>query len=290
VRTRIAAGSVEPYQHLALHKDGTRVPVEVRARFFEEGARRLRVSAIRDLTENARLRDDLRRQETLATVGALVAGVAHEVRTPLFSISATLDAFEGGTAAEHGEANSLLRAQVKRLSNLMSDLLDYGRPPTLELERGGLVEIVDRAVRLCAELAAEADVRVGTTFPLDPVTVDRDARRLEQAFQNLIANAIQHSPRGSEIKVTMQEARRRSRDYVVCRVEDQGPGIPPEALSHLFEPFFTCRKGGTGLGLPIVQRIVEAHGGSVSVENRPSGGAAFTVSLPADFGSGSGHA
>jgi signal transduction histidine kinase len=239
------------------------------------------VFVIRDVTETVRLRDDLQRQETLAEVGSLVAGVAHEVRTPLFSISATLDAFEGEMPSEHDEAVMLLRAQVKRLSNLMSDLLDYGRPPVLQLERAGIEDVVRRAAVLCTPLAAETGVTVRTDFAGHPTAVDRDARRLEQAFQNLIANAIQHAPRGSEVVVTVRGARRGSGRYVDCIVTDQGPGITAEALPRLFEPFFTRRHGGTGLGLPIVQRIVEAHGGTVTAVNRPSTGAAFTISLPA---------
>ena len=105
----------------------------------------------------------------------------------------------------------------------------------------------------------------------------RDEGRLEQVFQNLLANAVQLSPRGSTVRVTAGAAR----GGVACIVEDQGPGLPAGAAERVFEPFFTARKGGTGLGLSIVRRIVEEHGGTVSAGNRPAGGAAFTVWLPA---------
>jgi PAS domain S-box-containing protein len=234
------------------------------------------ILVIRDVTEETLLRDELRRQETLAAMGSLVAGVAHEVRTPLFSISATLDAFSEGTPEELEEGSRLLRAQVKRLGNLMSDLLDYGKPPALQLEEGGIVDIVDRAVRACEGLAADAEVGVRVDRNGSMPVVRRDARRLEQAFQNLVANAIQHSPRGGTVHVVTEAGAGR----VECRVEDEGVGIPEENLSRLFEPFFTRRKGGTGLGLPIVQRIVEAHGGRVAAANRLHRGAVFTVTLP----------
>jgi PAS domain S-box-containing protein len=224
--------------------------------------------------------DRLRRQETLASIGSLVAGVAHEVRTPLFSMSATLDAFEGGTPEEHEESAELLRAQVQRLSNLMSELLEYGRPATLRLERGGIAEVVQRAVRTCQPIATEAAVAVDTFLPMDALSVDRDASRLEQAIQNLVANAVQHSPRGGRVRVVVEEARQDGKACVLCCVEDEGPGIPEENLPRMFEPFFTRRKGGTGLGLSIVQRIVEAHGGTVAAANRAKGGAVFTIALP----------
>ena len=232
-----------------------------------------------DITERLALEASLHRQETLAAMGSLVAGVAHEVRTPLFSISATLDAIEGGTAAEIEEGMQRLRAQVKRLGNLMSDLLDYGRPPELQLAEGRLHEVLERAVRACADLAAAAGVTVTVETEGDVPRLRRDARRLEQVFQNLVANAVQYSPRGGTVRLTVKPAA--DGGSVECRVADEGPGIPAEEMPRLFEPFFTKRKGGTGLGLPIVQRFVEAHGGRVFAANGRRGGAVFTVTLPA---------
>jgi len=107
--------------------------------------------------------------------------------------------------------------------------------------------------------------------------VARDARRLEQAIQNLLANALQHSPAGATVRVIVAPAG----GGVEIRIEDEGPGILEENLHRLFEPFFTRRKGGTGLGLSIVQRIVETHGGRVFAANRRPGGAVFTIALPA---------
>jgi PAS domain S-box-containing protein len=279
------AGRPAPYknEHRVRQPDGSFRWVESRGQGIMDAQGRAMsvVGTIADMSERKQMEETLRRQETLASVGSLVAGVAHEVRTPLFSISATIDAFEGGTPEEIDEGTQLLRAQVKRLSNLMSDLLEFGRPSGLQLERGGLDDIVRRAVAQCGTLASEAGVTVRPVLPADPLVLYRDPRRLEQAFQNLVANAIQHAPKGSEVRVVADSFRRQAHDFVECRIEDAGPGIPAESLSRVFEPFFSRRKGGTGLGLPIVQRIVEAHGGTVTAANRPAGGAVFTVVLPA---------
>jgi signal transduction histidine kinase len=234
---------------------------------------------VRDVSERARLEAALQRSETLSAVGELVTGVAHEVRTPLFSISATLDAYEGqlGRKREREEFLALLRSQVKRLTNLMADLLDYARPPALLLVRGAVTPVVRRAVRSCAAAAADAGIAIVEDVAPRLAEIERDEGRLEQVFENLLANAIQLSPRGSTVRLEVTTAP----DGVAFRVFDEGPGLPAGDTERLFQPFFTRRKGGTGLGLSIVRRIVEQHGGHVAAADRPEGGAVFTVWLPA---------
>lgn len=229
-----------------------------------------------DVTETARLREALHRRDALAAIGAVIAGVAHEVRTPLFSISATLDAFDGVPPDEWGEGERLLRSQVRRLSQLMSDLLDYGRPAHLRLESTPLPEVVRRALNQCAGEAARAGVELEFESSTALPSLVCDPRRLEQAFQNLVANAVQHAPRGSSVSVALG----RSGGELEVRVRDAGPGIAVADLPRVFEPFFTRRKGGTGLGLAIVERVAEAHGGRVEAHNVDGGGALFLMALP----------
>jgi PAS domain S-box-containing protein len=295
-RARVASAmrSQRPdaYEHRAMRKDGSTFPVEVRARALTLHGRAIRVTAIRDLSERTRLETELRRREKLATMGSLVAGVAHEVRTPLFSLSATLDALEAGvgTADEQRELRDLLRAQVRRLSGLMQDLLDYGRPPQLKLALGSIQGPIDRVVRSCEAQARHTGVRIAVRLPADPPDVRIDPGRLEQVFENLLVNALQHAPRGSG--VTLSVAQVIEPPGLACVVEDEGPGLAAADMERIFEPFFSRRRGGTGLGLAIAQRLVEAHGGSLTAGNRPGGGAAFTVMLPlgGDGDGGDAHA
>lgn len=269
------------YQHRSRRKDGSTFPVESRARVLGHGDTNLRVTAVRDVSEWLRMEAELRRRETLAAMGSLVARVAHEVRTPLFSLSATVEALEAGagTADEQQELRDLLRSQVRRLSALMRDLLDYGRPPELKLARAGIGDIVQRAARACGGQASQSSVRVVLDVPDGLPRLQADAGRLEQVFQNLLANAVQHSPRGSTVRVSAQPSPAPLRG-LVCAVEDEGPGLQPADLQRVFEPFFSRRSGGTGMGLAIAQRFVEAHGGSLTAGNRAGGGAVFTVFLP----------
>ncbi|MFI5007285.1 MAG: PAS domain S-box protein [Solirubrobacterales bacterium] len=240
------------------------------------------VLTFRDVTDFTNMQNQLRRARTMEALGSLVAGVAHEVRNPLFSISATVDALESelDPRPEFAQYAHLLRSQVDRMSQLMRDLLDYGRPSVLRRGSTRLADVVRRAVRSCAALAREREVRVEEDLAPDLPALEIDGARVEQALENLLANAIQHAPVGSAVRLggCLDTSGREPR--VRCTVEDEGPGLPAESLERIFEPFFSQRKGGTGLGLPIVQRVAEAHGGEVSAENRPEAGARFTLFLP----------
>ena len=232
--------------------------------------------------ERARLQASLRRSEIMAAMGALVAGVAHEVRNPLFAISSTLDAFEARFAARHEYQRyiGVLRTEVHRLTALMQALLDYGKPPKLALVPDAPEEAFAQALRACTPLATRLNVHIVSPARRDAGLVRMDRQRLVQVFQNLIENAIQHSPSGGCVVVEAEEVSLDGRDWMSYTIKDAGPGFSPEDLPRVFEPFFTRRRGGTGLGMSIVQRIVEEHGGSIAAGNRPEGGAVIVVRLP----------
>lgn len=238
------------------------------------------VVVILDVTDTVRLQESLRRSETMSAMGALVAGVAHEVRNPLFGISATLDAFESKfkRRTEYRRYMDVLRERVGRLNALMQQLLDYGKPPRLDLAEACPREVMAAAADACAPLAVQAGVEIDLEATPDVPILKIDRGRIIQVLENLLENAVQHTPQGGMVRCRAQAAG----EGVRFSVEDGGPGFRLEDLDRLFEPFFTRRRGGTGLGLSIVQRIVEQHGGQVIAANRPEGGAVMTVTLPAD--------
>jgi signal transduction histidine kinase len=229
-----------------------------------------------------RLQEVLQRKEALSAMGALVAGVAHEVRNPLFGISSTVDAFAarvGGNAAAAPYLDRM-RELVARLSGLMTELLDYGKPVAGDFASASLTAVVGEALEACGPLAARAGVTLAMEHAQTPLEIRMDGPRLRQVFQNLVQNAVEHTPAGGRVLVGVQRDEQGGHPGARCSVRDSGPGFDVADLPHVFEPFFTRRRGGTGLGLSIVQRIVELHAGRAWASNHPEGGGVVTVWLP----------
>jgi signal transduction histidine kinase len=202
------------------------------------------------------------------------------VRNPLFGISSTLDAFEARAGGDAVVYLKNMREQVARLGDLMTELLDYGRPISGELTSEPLSAVIAEAVESCAPRSAEGVVALELEPGIDSMRVPMERARMRRVFQNLVQNAVDHTPRGGRVVVRVQREAWEGRTGARCTVRDYGPGFVPADLPRVFEPFFTRRRGGTGLGLSIVQRIVEQHAGRVSAENHPGGGGLVTVWLP----------
>ena len=230
-----------------------------------------------NITGIVELQESLRRSETMSAMGTIVAGVAHEVRNPLFGISATLDAFaEELSRPGYQECAAALRTEVNRLGKVMQELLEYGKPSTLNIQRGSLATIVREAIAY----GKMPGVTIKTVIPADLPDLLADRDRLRQVIENLVDNASRFSPQGGSVHLVASVAEHFGRRWIECRVEDSGPGFPSEDLDRVFEPFFSRREGGTGLGLSIVQRIVQDHSGRVFAENRDEGGARVRILLP----------
>jgi PAS domain S-box-containing protein len=235
------------------------------------------VIAMRDTTEIVRLQESVRRGEQLAALGELVAGVAHEVKNPLFGMSMTLDLLDEQIAdrAESLELTAALRKWIARLLSLTENLLAYGKTWSTEMKPVEFRDVLLQAIEASEPLAREASVTIDVGVDATGLVL-MDASRLVLVFENLIANAVQHSREGDQVIIRTS----RDGDQLAINVRDQGAGFAPSELSRVFQPFYTRRRGGTGLGLSIVQRIVDEHGGIVTASNADEGGAAVLVRLP----------
>jgi two-component system NtrC family sensor kinase len=233
--------------------------------------------------ERLLLEKELREGHEMRLLGQLTAGVAHEVRNPLNGILALSEALilEVGDNPGFRRYIQLMWEQAKRLSALMEDLLTLGKPAEPEsyadIPVGAFVESTVRDWRQTL-LAVHHPVSVRVAESAEGCTIKGNASRLEQVVINLLDNAAGHSAEGSETTVSVDC---RGEALVSIQVRDRGPGISPEDLPKVFDPFFTTRKGGVGLGLAIVRSIIERHGGDVSVRNNtPEPGVSVEVRLP----------
>lgn len=233
-----------------------------------------------DVTEEHLLAVRTRHAERLATLGAMAAGLAHEIRNPLNAAHLQLTLTQRrltrpGGADINGaiEAAGLVSRELQRLARIVEEFLDFARPQPLRLVRGDLRETAHSAVSLMIPEAASAGVDLELSPGL-PVTVDIDDERLKQAILNLVRNGIEAAGRGGRVEVRVDTRGQEA----FLEVLDNGPGLPTGEM-RLFEPFWTTKPGGTGLGLSIVHRIVGDHGGKVSVRSR-AGETIFTVQLP----------
>jgi len=239
--------------------------------------------------ENARLFDDLRRsyadlertqkrlvqRERLAALGEFSAVVAHEVRNPLAAIFNSLGSLQR-LLRPTGDEKLLLdviQEESDRLNRIVGDLLDFARPAEPSLQPGALEQVLEDTVAWA--LSGDTGIEVTRDYAALPA-IPMDARLVRQALLNLVMNAVQAMPRGGELCVRTRVDGGSAR----LEIADTGPGIPPNLRRQVFEPFFTTKATGTGLGLAVVRRVIEAHGGSVEVEDAPAGGALFVLRFP----------
>ena len=216
-------------------------------------------------------------QEKMAAFGLLAAGIAHEVGNPLTSISAMVQMLQRRTEDPYTlEKLALVDGQLQRIRTTLRELVEFSRPASTERTRFTLSEVLDEALNIAKYYKRTRGRIAAPPLPPDlpPLFGVRD--QLVQAFLNLILNAIDAADRRGRVELAVM----RGPDGVQVEVRDDGPGVAPEDAGRLFQPYFTTKKHGTGLGLFVTRRLVEDHGGTVDFESRPGEGAVFRVRLP----------
>ena len=257
------------------------VPLRVNAAPIRDGdgAKTGYVLLFSDMTDLKRLEERLRRSERLASLGRLAAGIAHEIRNPLSSIKGFVTIIAGRCERDERsrQLSEVMLQEVERLNRVVSELLDYARPTEVHREPVALRDLIDNTLRLVEKEAQHQQVMVETSVVPETLEADIDPDRFSQVLLNLYLNALQIMKGGGSLKVSayLQE------EQVFLRVSDSGEGILPEHISHIFDPYFTTKPTGVGLGLANVHKIVEAHGAKIEVESVLHRGTAFTVRLNA---------
>lgn len=259
--------------------DGTTRPVAVRITPHLSSGHTLGiVITLEDLTEVRDLTEQLLRADRLSSLGELVAGVAHEVRNPLGVIKASVQMMEQEMppGCQSAELTRVMGQEIDRLDSLVNALLDFGRPSHSQFDSVAPGRILDEVMLLTGHYAKQQKVDVKKDYDGGLPRLWADEDRLKQIFVNLVSNAIQAMPEGGSLNIgaAAQDG------YLRISVTDTGIGIKPGEIGRIFDPFHTTRAEGSGLGLSIVHRIVDAHNGFITVDSEPGKGSTFVVGLP----------
>lgn len=214
----------------------------------------------------------------LAVVGEMAAIMAHEVRTPLGILHTTAQMLQRdpGLSSRNQDMARMILEESRRLERLVSTLLDCASPRPPQMQPHDLHQLVERALDLLHSQADKKSITLRRQLRADPSIVRCDGELMVQVFLNLILNAIQILPPQGTVAVSTG----RTVDGLRVEVADDGPGVPLECRSRVFDPFFTTREGGIGLGLTVTHQIISTHGGTIAVDNGPAGGARFILNLP----------
>jgi two-component system sensor histidine kinase PilS (NtrC family) len=264
----------------ALRPDGAVRNLGISAAPLADHAGRVvgRVIHLQDLTELRRMQLEVERAERLASVGRFAAGIAHEIRNPLASISGSIEMLKTtpGADADSRQLMDIAVREVDRLNRLITDLLDYARPRSEERRP---LDVGEQVAEIARAFALERREKIRVASDLAPgVFVEAATGQLRQVIWNLIRNAAEAMPDGGVIAIRLAGEGR----HAALEVRDEGAGIPNDRMERIFEPFYSTKAGGTGLGLATVARIVADHSGTVTVDSEPDQrrGAAFIVRLP----------
>jgi two-component system, NtrC family, sensor histidine kinase HydH len=239
--------------------------------------------------QNSQVYERMKERERLAALGQMAAGLAHEIRNPLGSIKGAaqylLPSADQSIDPSSREFLNIIVEEVDRLNKTVSQFLDYARPYRGEQKPLDVNQVLRKTLTLLEKEEGASRIEISSHLA-DLPPVRADAEQLRQVFLNLLINALQAMPQGGKLLVstTLRRATRRgaAAAFFEVRMKDTGMGIPPENLKDLFVPFFTTKDQGTGLGLPISQRIIENHGGTIEVRSRVGAGSTFTVLLPVE--------
>jgi two-component system sensor histidine kinase HydH len=257
------------------------IPLEVIATALtEEGDRFLgHVLLFRDLTQIQELKREVLRSQRLASVGRLAAGVAHELRNPLSSIKGFATYFKDRyrDIPQDQETATIMIQEVERLNRVIGQLLEFARPVTIEPKPTSISSLIRHTLRLVEQDALQKGIQIHQHVSSDVGDLLIDPDRFKQVLLNLYLNALESMETGGTLSVTAE--RRRDTDSVQVTVSDTGKGIDPDHLAHVFDPYFTTKASGTGLGLAIAHKVVESHGGQISVRSERGLGTTVVISL-----------
>ena len=269
-------GIFKPYEMTVTAKDGSRRNLLITPRPVKGTDRYILVQ--RDITELKALEEKFYESQKLAAIGQLSAGIAHEVRNPLSSIKMSLQVLEKRMKPEGNDSKRFQIAgrEIEHLEKLVNDILIYARPSDPIKKPSDIEKIIDHALALAEKAVSDKHIRVKTALAKDLPSLDVDPAMLEQAFLNIYHNAIDAMEDGGKLSISARQTKGR----VFVEVKDNGCGIAVEDMLHIFDPFFTKKKYGTGLGLTQIKKIIDLHLGTIEISSEEGRGTSVVVAFP----------
>ena len=259
----------------------------------EQGEPQGVVGVFKDLTQIRDLEEEMRRQEWLANLGEMSAGMAHEIRNPLGALAGAMQMLrkEGIADATDRRLMDIAIREATRLDAIITEFLQYARPPALDLAEHNINKILAETLDLVQhEARSRKHITIATSLAGGSLLAQVDQNQMRQVFWNLATNAFDAMPDGGKLTITTGsrhiDAGGRKGDVVEIAFQDTGEGIAPGNLDKIFLPFFTTKREGSGLGLAAVHRIVDLHGGWIKVESQREQGTRFVVCVPRSGGDG----
>ncbi|MBI4746476.1 MAG: hypothetical protein HY786_08055 [Deltaproteobacteria bacterium] len=237
------------------------------------------IEVVRDITHHRRIEEELRHKRRLAAMGEMSARIAHEIRNPLNKICLSHEILKESLNLKGGDKKTIeiMGRGIETLRTLATDLLDYGRSEKLTKETIDIREILNNVISEFDYKIAKSGVKIVKRFPKkDQVYLNADAPKIRQVFTNVVKNAVESMPEGGILRVSAKE----KEGFLVTVIADSGVGIPKENIERIFEPFFTSKIGGTGLGMAIVKHFIDMHDGEIKIESEEGRGTIVTITLP----------
>ncbi len=266
-------------------KDGTIALLGLTASLLKDDANTVRgiILTFQDITKMIAMEEQIRRQDRLATVGSLAAGIAHEIRNPLASLSGSIQLLQEELDLKDDDKRlmNIVVHETDRLNSIITNFLEYARPKNIQAERIALGPAINETIMLLKNSKKfNTNITIICEIAQD-IRLKGDVQRMRQVFWNLLINSCQAMPDGGTITITAALCPPSDdREWCQIVISDTGQGMPSESLKKIFDPFFTTKTEGTGLGLAIVYRIIEDHEGTITVDSEVGRGSRFTIKLP----------
>jgi signal transduction histidine kinase len=252
--------------------------------FVEYDGKPAMIGIFRDISERKKMEQRMRESERLASIGQLAAAIAHEIRNPLSAIKMNIQILSRNLKLREFDKRRLEIAtgEIKRLERIVEDVLDFARPLQMNKTSCSVNEVLRKCFDLLHDSIPHKNIQVIKKMSRVLKNVSIDSEMMEQAFLNIILNAIDAMPRGGTLEIVTRKTERAGREMVLVDFQDSGMGMNQEQLAKAFDPFYTTKTMGVGLGLSNVKKIIEAHEGIIEVESHVAQGSTFRILLPSE--------